>query len=106
MEALNSLNARFELTVEEVLSGKDVIGQGQLTIVLEDGRLTVHPLHLTIPGGSVDVEFGYRPLTDEVELSLKTLVDRFDYGILARRVNPDTEMGGKVFLRVGLSRKG
>jgi hypothetical protein len=102
-EALSSLNARFDLHVKEVLSGEDFIGEGQLTIVLEAGRLNVQPLHLTVPGGSVDLEFGYHPVAEGVELVLKTKVDRFDYGILARRVNPDTKMGGKVFLDVALN---
>ena len=104
-EALNSVNARFDLDVKEVLSGKDLVGEGQLTVVLEKGKLTVDPLHLTVPGGSVDLEFGYHPVADGVELFLKTRVDRFDYGILARRVNADTKMGGKVFLDVALDAK-
>jgi hypothetical protein len=102
---LNSLNAKFDLEVKEVLSGEDVIGGGRLTLGLEAGRLTVHPLHLTVPGGSVDIDFGYHPSADGVELVLKTRVDRFDYGILARRVNPDTKMGGQVFLDVALNAK-
>jgi len=104
-EALNSVNAKFDLNVNEVLSGEDRIGQGRLSIAIEDGRLTVKPLHMSVPGGSVDLEFGYEPVVDGVELTLKTLVDRFDYGILARRINPDTKMGGKVFLDVGLNAK-
>lgn len=104
-ETLNSVNARFDLDVEEVLSGSDIIGEGKLSVVLENGRLTVDPMHLTVPGGSVDLEFGYHPVADGVELYLKTLVDRFDYGILARRIDPDTNMGGKIFLDIALDAK-
>ena len=95
-EALGSVNAKIDLNVKEVLSGEDLVGEGQMTISLLDGRFAIEPLHLTVPGGSVDLEFGYHPMADGVELHIKTLVDRFDYGILARRVNPDTKMGGKV----------
>ena len=77
MEALNSLNARFELTVEEVLSGKDVIGQGQLAVVLEEGttgRPSTAPDHTGWVGGcgvrvpaidgrrGVELEHAGRPL--------------------------------------------
>lgn len=87
--ALNSLNANFDLSGEEVLSGEDVVGSGRLTISVEGGRLKVQPLHLTVPVGGVD-------------LSLNTRVDRFDYSILDHRVDSDTKMGGQVFLDVAL----
>ena len=101
-EALNRADVRMEVRVDEVLSGQDKLGEGHLIVEVKEGIFEIAPLHLAVPGGEVDLSFSFHPTPSGTVLSLDTLVDRFDYGILARRLNPDTEMGGKIFLDVTL----
>ena len=101
-EFMRSLDVRFNLKVQEVLSGKDKLGNGNLEAGLEKGRFFVHPMQLNIPGGSVKIEFDFAPTDTEVALEIGAKVEEFDYGILARRIRPDSNMGGWLSLDVDL----
>ena len=99
---MRSLDAWLSVKVREVLSGKDRLGSGSLTMTLEDGRLSVAPLQLDIPGGSVNVELAYQPTEKGVAAEVNARIDRFDYGVLARRIDSETDLGGKITLDVRL----
>jgi uncharacterized protein involved in outer membrane biogenesis len=101
-EFMRSLDVRFNLKVQEVLSGKDKLGNGNLKAGLEKGRFFVEPMQLNIPGGSVKIEFDFAPTDTEVALEIGAKVEEFDYGILARRIRPDSNMGGWLSLDVDL----
>jgi len=93
-EVMGALNAELALKVDEVLSGKDTLSSGSVLVKLEKGRLAVQPLRINIPGGLVDLAFVYQPTGEEVFGEAFAKIDNFDYGILARRVDPDTTMKG------------
>jgi uncharacterized protein involved in outer membrane biogenesis len=99
---MRSLDARFNLKVKEVLSGKDNLGNGNLEAGLEKGRFFVNPLQLNIPGGSAKIAFIFAPSDTEVALEIGAKVEEFDYGILARRIRPDSNMGGWLSLDIDL----
>lgn len=101
-EFMRSLDASFNLKVQEVLSGKDNLGNGNLQAGLEKGRFFVDPMQLNIPGGSVSIAFVFAPTETEVALEIGAQVEEFDYGILARRIRPDSNMGGWLSLDVDL----
>jgi uncharacterized protein involved in outer membrane biogenesis len=101
-EFMRSLDASFNLKVQEVLSGKDKLGNGILKAGLEKGRFFVDPMQLNIPGGSVRIAFVFAPTETEVALEIGAQVEEFDYGILARRIRPDSNMGGWLSLDVDL----
>lgn len=93
-EVLNSLDAEVSLNVGEVVSGRDHLGLGAFHGRLEGGQVTVDKLHIDVPGGEVDASYTYHPKGDQLDSSFKLKTSEFDYGILARRVDPDTEMAG------------
>ncbi len=101
-ELMRSLDARFDLKVQEVLSGQDVLGSGKLAAAMEKGRFFVDPLQLNIPGGSVKLAFAFEPKDTDVVLEASAKVEEFDYGILARRIKPESEMSGWLSLNVDL----
>jgi len=101
-EFMRSLDASFNLKVKEVLSGKDNLGNGNLKAGLEKGRFFVDPMQLNIPGGSAKIAFGFSPTDTEVALETSVKVEQFDYGILARRIRPDSSMGGWLSLDIDL----
>ncbi|MGD8887932.1 MAG: AsmA family protein [Desulfobacterales bacterium] len=101
-EFMRSLDADFKLKVEEVLSGKDNLGSGNLEAGLKKGRFFVDPLQLEIPGGSVKIAFAFEPTESNVVLEASARIEQLDYGVLARRIKPESKMGGRLSLDVDL----
>ena len=101
-DVLNAFDAKMDVQVAQVLSGKDNLGGGLLGIAIQDGRLSVEPLRLDVPGGSVKLGFGYHPTPTSAKVHLNAHIDRFDVGILVRRIDPDKKLGGRLSLDVEL----
>ena len=97
-------DAFLDVEVAQVLSGKDQLGSGKLHAQLQDALLELSPAEVNVPGGSARVDLGYEPLPDDVNVKVKARVriDRFDYGVLARRLKPDTDMQGRFSFNLDL----
>ena len=105
-DLLRSLNAKVDVKVDEVLSGQDNLGRGTLTATLENGRFAVDPLSLDIPGGLVDLSFAFTPTDRDVALEANAKVEKLDYGILARHIDPESETGGVISVDLDLKTRG
>ncbi len=92
--------ATLTVEVERVLSGPDVLGGGKLSANLAEGRATLAPVSLQMPGGSANLSLSYEPGERDVFADLKINVDRFDYGVLGRRLKPGTDLAGRFSLNV------
>ncbi|MEA3276525.1 MAG: AsmA family protein [Pseudomonadota bacterium] len=103
---IRSLNGKVRIQVDEVLSGQDHLGRGVLTATLEGGRASIDPLTLNVPGGSVDVSFALEPTERDVALEASAKIEKLDYGILARRIDPKSKTGGVISLDVDLKTRG
>lgn len=101
--SLRRFNGHFNLNVEDVYSGGDRLGDGHVKISLAEGRFLMDPLVLNIPAGSFNAAFQTEPEGDALKSSLKVKIDAFDVGVLARRNNPDTDMGGWLSLDLELA---
>jgi uncharacterized protein involved in outer membrane biogenesis len=53
-----------------------------------------------MPGGSATLRLGYVPTATDVSVDLKLQAERFDYGVLARRLKPGTDLSGEFSLDV------
>ena len=102
-DTLNRFDAYLDVQVEEVRSGEDRLGSGWLRAQVDAGRLTVGPALVNLPGGTATMSAGYTPLERGVEVAVGAYVDRFDYGVLARRAQPGTTAAGQFSLRTELS---
>ena len=102
-EFMRKLDARFNLKVQEVLSGQDKLGSGNLAAGLEKGRFFVDPLQLNIPGGSVNIAFVFEPTETDAWLEARANIEELDFGIIARRIKPETKMGGWLSLDIDLN---
>lgn len=101
-EVLNKLDADLRLEARQVTSGNDELGSGSLHLALRDGRLALEPLQIDIPGGSVNVDMSLLHNDGGIDFTVTANIVHFDYGVLARRAHPATEMGGIMSLDVGL----
>ena len=93
-EMLRRQDVFLNVEVEQVLSGKDKLGAGRLQARLENGRADIGPIEVQVPGGAAMLRLGYEPTEQDVNVDLHIDVERFDYGVLARRIQPDTDLGG------------
>jgi uncharacterized protein involved in outer membrane biogenesis len=102
-EFMRKLDASVRVAVARVLSGKDQLGSGSLNARLADGRFSLAPMEVNVPGGSARIGLTYEPSDTDVQLTTNVVVDRFDYGILARRLKPNVNMQGLFSLRMEIA---
>ena len=97
-EVMGSINAKIKINAKQVLSGKDKLGSASAIVKLQNSRLAIEPLRVNIPGGGIRVDFSYLPKGKNAVIDLKTKIDKFDIGVIARRAKPGTDMGGTLYL--------
>ncbi|MEX0959631.1 MAG: AsmA family protein [Burkholderiales bacterium] len=102
-DVLRRQDAYIRIRVDQVVSGNDRLGGGRLDAQLENGRAVIGPVTVEIPGGSAGFSLGYEPTENAVQVDLKIDIDRFDYGILARRIQPATDLGGRFSVHMDVS---
>jgi hypothetical protein len=97
------LDATLVLDVEEVRSGSDRLGAGELRARLLDGVFEVPQLLVRTEGGDVTASGRLAWVGAELlDSSLALRADNFDYGILARRIDPDSDMKGRLTVNADL----
>ncbi len=109
-EALKQADATLTVQVDQVLSGKDKLGQGRLAAKLANGRADIGPVLVEMPGGQATLALSYEPRylkgesgAQEVQAQLKIDVDNFNYGVLGRRLKPDSELDGRFSLKMDVA---
>jgi len=102
IEVLQRFDVRMKVKAQKVLSGNDELGSGSLTVSLKDGLFSIDPVKLDIPGGSFTLAASLKPSAKAPEVSVRTVMEKFDFGVLVRRVNPKADMGGVINLDVDL----
>ena len=101
-EVLARFNVRMNVKAEKVMSGTDELGSGVLTATLKDGRFSLDPVILNIPGGSFSLAASLKPDKKAPQASIRVVMKKFDFGVLVRRANPKADMGGLINLDVDL----
>jgi AsmA family protein len=102
-EVMRQLDATLDVDVTEVLSGQDRLGSGALHAQLADGKFVLAPAEVNTAGGSAQIAFTYQPTETDVAVQASIRTERFDYGILARRIKPDTDIQGLLSLQMEIS---
>lgn len=91
---LRSLDGRLSVRVGRVLTRRDELGAGEVEARLENGRLVLDPIRVEGQGGAAQLSFAFHPSGSEQTSELRVDVDRFDYGVLARRLQPEAQLEG------------
>lgn len=102
-EILSRQNAFLTVKVDQVVSGKDLLGSAKLEARLENGRAALGPVLVNTPGGSASIMMKYEPSKKDVLVNLRVEANNFDYGILARRIDHKSEMSGMFSLNVDIN---
>ena len=101
-DVLNEFDIALNIHSEEILLGEEKLGSGSLVATIRDGRIAIEPLKLNVPGGSVELSASVKPGTEKSDASFRAVMSNFDIGIMARRNQPESIMGGLVNLDVDL----
>jgi len=105
-EVMRGMDADLAVEVEQVVSGADHLGKGTLKAILRNGRLQIDPLELQVAGGDLRLALALDRSRAGVGASLTALIDRFDYGLPARHIDPQTEVAGLFSLDADLDSRG
>ena len=103
---VDNLDADIMLDARQVYSGKDRLGNGQLVMALREDVMDIKQLKLNVPGGDLEGSMGIQLIDDGIEGYFRLDVEKLDYGILTRRINPDTSADGLITARVDLELSG
>lgn len=95
-EGLSWANLELSLDVNNVRSGNDWLGATEARLKLTNGKMTVSPLKIRIPGGSVSLAGEIAAQEELFDIAMQGQVHRFDYGVIARRIDNKTDMGGEL----------
>jgi len=87
-------NAQVEVSVEKMLAGKDELGRARIAASVIDGAATFGPIEIDGRSGRVNMTVGYEPREQDAVFSARALVDRLDYGLVATRFDPASEING------------
>jgi AsmA family protein len=102
-QILSRQNAYLNVQVKQVVSGQDMLGSGKLEARLENGHAALGPVLVNTPGGSASFLLKYEPDKKDVMVDLQVEAKNFDYGILARHLDHDSEMSGIFSLKVDVN---
>lgn len=102
-ETLLQADATLSVSVAQVKSGKDLLGNGQLDARLANGRAEIGPVRISMPGGDAHWRLSYEPRERDVLAALKVDIDNFDYGVIGRRLKPDSDLAGRFSARIDVN---
>jgi len=102
-QTLSKADAKLMVRVEQVRSGKDVLGNGQLEARLLKGRAEIGPIAVSMPGGEAKLRLSYEPREQDILADLKVDIDRFDYGVIGRRLKPESDLGGRFSVKMDVN---
>ena len=103
-ETLSRIDIDSKVIIERVLSGNDTLGHGSISLKLKNARLNLNLAELALPGGNASANLIYHPSGEKsLDTALQVKINRFDYGIMARRIDPKSEVAGLLSLDIELS---
>ncbi len=100
---LRRLDAYIDVVVKQVYSGTDRLADGALRVQVNDGRLHLGPALVNVPGGTLRLSIAYDPTAPVVDFKAGAYIERFDYGVLARRLHQAEGVRGLFSGRVELA---
>ncbi|MBN8507930.1 MAG: AsmA family protein, partial [Burkholderiales bacterium] len=91
---LRRFDASVDVQAREVLSGADRLADGRLHLELQQGRLNLDPAVVNLPGGGLRLAMVYDLKGAQLDFELAAAIERFDYGIIARRQHRTADLRG------------
>jgi hypothetical protein len=87
-------NVQVEIGVEKMLAGPDDLGSTRIVASVIDGAATFGPIEIDGRSGRAKIVIAYEPREQDAVFSARAVVDRLDYGLIATRFDPASEING------------
>jgi uncharacterized protein involved in outer membrane biogenesis len=92
----------LNLNVGRLLSGEDVLGKARLQLHLHDNAISVENADIEIPGGRIQASLSFVLEDGEAGGHAKIDIEKLDYGITTRLLQPESKIDGMMSMRVDL----
>jgi uncharacterized protein involved in outer membrane biogenesis len=102
---INEWDLDITLDARKVVSDQDHIGNGRIVLSARQDRFD-ESFQINMPAGKLQGEFGFRRANPGVSGYFKIDMDKFDYGIFLRHLDPDAEADGFISANVDLQLAG
>jgi uncharacterized protein involved in outer membrane biogenesis len=99
---LRRFDADVDVQVDELLAGADRLADARIRVKLHEGRLNLDPVVVNLPGGSLRMSLAYDLKEPEIDFAMSAAIERFDYGVIARRLGRGDNMQGLFSMKVQL----
>src|SRR5690606_24747646 len=100
-DTLARLDAQLAIDAASLRAGDVRLGDARLYLSVADGRLRLDPVAATIGDGEFRLVLDYAPLASGgVETAIELSLEQVDYGLLAHRIDPGTDMAGRIDARL------
>src|SRR5690606_227853 len=87
--------------VGSLRAGDVRLGDARLQLSVVDGRVRFDPVAASIGDGEFRLVLDYAPLASgAVETAIELSLEQVDYGLLAHRIDPGTDMAGEIDARL------
>lgn len=93
---MDSYDAKVQIRLDKVMSGKDLLGSGSLNIDQFNGRLRIDPLQINLPRGGVNLNLPLEPSGTNRHYAMELRIDELDYGVIGRYFKPNSNIKGTV----------
>jgi len=97
---------QLDLRAEQIHEGPEHLGGAFILLELADDKLNIDQLKMTLLEGNLDARLFLHARENSLEGQLELHADKMDYGVLARLINPDTNMKGLMSSRIDLALDG
>jgi uncharacterized protein involved in outer membrane biogenesis len=97
---LRRFDADVDVQVDELLSGVDRLADASFRLKLHEGRLNFDPVVVNLPGGGLRMTMTYDLKQPEIDFALSAAIERFDYGVIARRLGRGDDIQGRFSMNV------
>ena len=92
----------IDISVDEVHSGEDVFGGGEIHLYVDESAFRLEPIVLNLPGGGVDAAYTTMIDDDRLRADLRVRVDALRYGGLLRLIDHESESRGLIYVDLNL----
>jgi uncharacterized protein involved in outer membrane biogenesis len=100
------MHLNMNLSVDNLLIGSNRLGKGRLQFHMLDNVFAIRNADIEVPGGRIQTSLSLRKPQQEFVGDLKLDIDKLDYGVIAKMLDPEAKLSGAISTRIDLELRG
>ncbi|NLA74736.1 MAG: AsmA family protein, partial [Deltaproteobacteria bacterium] len=106
LDTLKAINGRFKVSIDKLVLPDMVLNAVSLESAINDGRLELRPLKMSMAGGNIDVKLDIASRLDGADLSAAVNVEGLELDGLLEMVGIGDEIQGLVDMEIDIKGRG